>query len=196
MVDTNKAREQVEQLLERLDEHNKSTYPDYIEIGEFSYGNPTVKSWGESTKLKVGKFCSFAENVTILLGGEHRIDWVTTYPFNTAIDEYKHIQGHPSSKGNVTIGNDVWIGTDCIILSGVTIGDGAVIAAKSVVTNNVPSYSVFGGNPAKLIKYRFSEDIINSLIQIGWWDWPIEKILENVEELQSGNITEFINKNR
>ena len=85
-----------------------------------------ILSWGENTKLKIGKFCSIADNVTIFLGGEHRNDWVSTYPFNALLKNYEHIEGHPKSKGDVIIGNDVWIGSRVVILSGVKIGDGAI----------------------------------------------------------------------
>ncbi len=90
------------------------------DIGDWTYGDPQVLSWGEGTTLKIGKFCSLAKDVTIMLGGEHRIDWVTTYPFNAIFQDATHIIGHPKSKGNVVIGNDVWVGKGALILSGVT----------------------------------------------------------------------------
>jgi acetyltransferase-like isoleucine patch superfamily enzyme len=114
------------------------------EIGEGTYGNPTVRSGHEGTTLKIGRFCSIADGVTILLGGEHRVDWVTTYPVNL-IFGIKRIAGLTRSKGDVIIGNDVWVGRDVLILSGVEIGDGAVIAARSVVTENVAPLCNSGG---------------------------------------------------
>lgn len=166
-------------------------YSQY-EIGEWTYGNPRVISWHEGTTLKIGRFCSISRPVTILLGGEHRIDWVTTYPFSTICAKAKKFLGHPHSQGNVIIENDVWIGTDVLILSGVTIGNGAVVAARSVVTEDVAPYSIIGGNPAKLIRYRFKKSIIKELERIAWWNWPLSKIEEAWPLLLSSNIEAFI----
>ena len=170
--------------------------PDYLhyEIGDWTYGSPSVFEFGDGGSLKIGRFCSFAANVSILLGGEHRLDWVTTYPFPVVCPEARSIQGHPRSKGPVVIGNDVWIGTGSTLLSGVTVGDGAVIAARSVVTKPVPPYSIVGGNPARLLKYRFGQDQIAALLRIRWWDWPIEKIRDAWPLLLSGDIDAFIRK--
>lgn len=171
----------------------------YCEIGEFTYGHPRINSWGEGTYLKIGKFCSIAYNVEIFLGGNHRTDWVSTYPFNILNNSFPNavgINGHPFSKGDVIIGNDVWIGQNSVILSGIKIGDGAVIGANSVVTKNVEPYSIVAGNPAKLIKKRFTDDQINSLEKIEWWNWPIEKINENIPLMCSEKIEVFIEKNR
>jgi acetyltransferase-like isoleucine patch superfamily enzyme len=164
------------------------------QIGEWTYGKPKVVSWDEGTSLRIGKFCSIAEGVTIVLGGEHRTDWVTTYPFNAIIENAKKFEGHPRTKGDVTIGNDVWIGMDVIILSGVTIGDGAVIGARSVVTKDVSPYSIVAGNPGRQVRFRFSEAIINSLQSIRWWDWPISEIQAAWPVLLSPEIEAFIAK--
>ncbi|MEK8130363.1 CatB-related O-acetyltransferase [Paenibacillus filicis] len=161
-------------------------------IGEFTYGTPEVRSWGEYSHLTIGKFCSIADKVTIFLGGEHRTDWVTTYPFNVLIPEFAFIQGHPRTKGNVTIGNDVWIASGATILSGVQVGDGAVIGAGAVVSRDVPPYAIVAGNPAKLVKYRFSDDIIVRLLHIRWWDWPTDRIESAIPLLQSGDIHTFL----
>ena len=120
-------------------------YPKWIEIGDYTYGIPNIKAWDESTKIKIGKFCSIAQGVTILAGGEHQSKWVTTYPFNALLQTFSHIQGHPKTKGDINIGNDVWLATDVKILSGVNIGDGAIIAAGSVVTKDIPPYALGGG---------------------------------------------------
>lgn len=168
-------------------------YQQY-EIGEYSYGNPIIKSWDNKTHLKIGRFCSIASNVQILLGGEHRTDWISTYPFNTLFSECSDVPGHPSSKGDITIGNDVWIGQNVIILSGVTIGNGAVIGAGSVVTKDVPAYAIVCGNPARVIRKRFSEERILAMEKIAWWDWPIEEILSSATVLMSNDIEEFIEK--
>ena len=163
-----------------------------FEIGEWTYGSPAVLNYGGKGTLKIGCFCSISEHVTILLGGEHRWDWVTTYPFTDACVEASHFQGHPRSKGPVIIGNDVWIGYGATILSGVTIGDGAVVAAGSVVVKDVPPYAVVGGNPARVVKYRFSEGQIAALLEIRWWDWPIEKIRQAWPLLLNDDIDAFI----
>lgn len=181
---------ELEELRIRLKELND--YPENVEIGDFTYGKPLVLSWEEDTKLKIGKFCSIADDVVILLGGEHRSDWITTYPFNSLLNCCDHINGHPSSKGNIVIGNDVWIGRASLILSGLTIGDGAVIGANSVITKDVEPYSIVGGNPAKLIKYRFDKDTIKELLEIEWWDKELEEIADIIPLLQSGNVSKII----
>ena len=157
-----------------------------VEIGRHTYGSPNVYAWNTSTKLSIGNFCSIAEGVVFILGGEHRIDWITTYPFNVKGDEWpnsKLVNGHPSSKGDVSIGHDVWIGHGALILSGVRIGNGAVIGAGSVVTRNVDDYAVVAGNPAKFVKFRFDETRINELLNMAWWDWSDEEINKNVKKL-------------
>ncbi len=167
--------------------------PNY-HIGNHTYGNPRIYSWGEGATLKVGSYCSIAANVKIFLGGEHRLDWVTTYPFSDLNPKYKHIKGHPTSKGDVNIGNDVWIGTEAIIMSGVNIGDGAVIAARAVVTKNVQPYSICGGNPARFIKNRFDEETINELLRIRWWDMSQDQIDLLIPYMLDSNIKRFIQK--
>ena len=122
--------------------------------------------------------------------------WVTTYPFghiNQGVFNKFNGQGHPTSKGNVVIGNDVWIGANVTIMSGITIGDGAVIANNSHVVRSVEPYTIVGGNPAKLIKYRFSKEQIEKLLEIKWWYWDDAKINNLCPLLCSGNIDEFIN---
>lgn len=146
---------------------------------------------GGSTNLVIGKFCSIASNVTIFLGGNHRTDWVTTYPFGYIYS--LEFGGEPSpetiySNGNTCIGNDVWIGQNVIIMSGINIGNGACIAAGSVVTKDVKDFEIVGGNPARLIRIRFNEEIIKILSRLNWWDLPVEvlrKILPILQETPS-----------
>jgi chloramphenicol O-acetyltransferase type B len=165
-------------------------YPDY-RIGKWSYGNPAIFNRNEGTTFEIGSFCSIASGVKIFLGGEHRTDWVTTYPFNILWEQAKHITGHPRSKGNVIIGNDVWIGRDAVILSGVTIGDGAVIGARSLVAKDIPPYGIVGGNPARLLRKRFDEPTIERLLALKWWDWQDEKIERMLPLLLSSDLDAF-----
>ena len=159
-------------------------------IGDYTYCIKLELLTGlDQAKCNIGKFCSLSENVRILLGIEHRNDWNTTYPFNSFLDEYKSIKGHPTSKGDVYIGNDVCIGLDTIIMSGVTIGDGCVIGARSVVSRSIPPYCIAAGNPVKVIRKRFSDEIIEILSEIKWWDWDDEIIYEAIPLLQSNNIS-------
>lgn len=178
--------------LESLRDRLKIRPNDLVTIGDFTYGTPKIRSWDMSTRLYIGKFCSISENVTIFLGGEHRSDWVTTYPFNVLVPEYSHIKGHPKSKGDIIIGNDVWIAAGATILSGVTIGDGAVIGAEALVSKDVPPYAIVAGNPAKIVKYRFDEDTIQELLKLRWWDWELIKIEKFIPLLLNNNIEEFI----
>lgn len=158
------------------------------DIGEYTYGAPRVVF--PDGKLRIGKFCSIAWNVTIYLGGNHRVDWFATFPFPSRPDRFpsaQGIDGFLDTRGDVTIGNDVWIGSDVIILSGVTIGDGAVIGAGSVVAADVEPYTIVAGNPARVVKKRFSDDVIVRLAEIKWWDWPCDKIDRNLRALCSGD---------
>ncbi|WP_353855570.1 CatB-related O-acetyltransferase [Bacillus sp. Bos-x628] len=165
------------------------------DIGDFSYAGPDfqVLSWGEGATLKIGKFCSIANEVKIFLGGEHRTDWVTTYPFNQIFKEAAHIRGHPKSKGDVQIGHDVWIGYGATIMSGVSIGNGAVIGANSVITKDVPPYAIVAGNPQQLMKYRFSHDKIEKLQTLKWWDLEFSSLQSIFHLLQSNDIETCIN---
>lgn len=166
-------------------------FPQY-RAGRESYATDvSIRTWGEGAVLEVGAFSSVADGVEIFLGGNHRPDWVTTFPFNIVWPEAKGFTGNPASKGNVVIGNDVWIGAGALILSGVTIGDGAVVAARSVVAKDVPPYGVVAGNPAQLIKMRFEQRIIDKLLQIRWWDWDDEKIKRAMPLLLNDNIDKF-----
>ena len=169
-----------------------------FEIGEYTYGLPRVETYASEKKLKIGKFCSIAGGVKIQLGGIHRTNLVTTYPFKAFSEEWPREKFLKSddvkaiSKGDVIIGNDVWIGAGATILSGVTIGDGAVVAAMAVVTKDVEPYCIVAGNPARTIGKRFDDDTIRKLLEIRWWDWPIEKINANLEIICSNRISEML----
>jgi len=166
-------------------------------FGKYTYGNPLVVlgHWEEEAKLVIGNFCAIGVGCTVFLGGNHRTDWVTTYPFgHIHQDIFNRFNGagHPSTKGDVIIHNDIWIGSNVTIMSGITIGDGAVIANNSHVVKNVEPYSLVGGNPAKFIKYRFTPEQITKLLEIKWWDWEDKKIDEYTHLLCNENIDNFI----
>lgn len=165
-------------------------FGDLVDIGSYTYGNPRLFHWGEDSKLKIGKFCSIADDVKIFLGGNHRMDWITTYPFSALKEEWpeaKDVKGHPATKGDVVIGNDVWIGYGATILSGVKIGNGAVIGAMAVVSKDVEPYSVVVGNPALEVKKRFSKDVIEKIENLKWWDWSDSEIRKYVKLLCINN---------
>jgi acetyltransferase-like isoleucine patch superfamily enzyme len=152
-----------------------------ISVGRFTYdlNHLSILEYGEGASLKIGSFCSIASSVNIFLGGNHRLDWITTFPFGHIFQEElggEDIKGHPATKGDVIIGNDVWIGHGATIMSGVTIGDGAVIAANTHVVKNVMPYEIVGGNPARVIKNRFSNEIRDLLLKLEWWNLPLDVI--------------------
>lgn len=161
-------------------------------IGEFTYGLPKITRLADGSQLSIGKYCSIAKNVSIFLDSEHPIASVSTYPFGS----FKLFStGRPTkilSKGPVCIGNDVWIGTGVTILSGVTIGDGAVIAAGAVVVKDIPSYTIAGGVPARVIRSRFDDKTIRKLNQIKWWNWPPTKVRQHIQLLQQPPSSELM----
>lgn len=137
-------------------------------------------------KLIIGKFCQIASGVTFIMNGaNHLQDSVSTFPFAIFGEDWKNAMEGKSypTKGDTEIGNDVWIGFDATIMPGVKIGDGAIIGSKSVVTKDVEPYSIVGGNPAKLIRKRFSEQRIEELLEMKWWDWPVDEITANLGKL-------------
>lgn len=160
------------------------TSNDHMTAGRFSYGCPKVLTFPSGGRLEVGSFCSIADEVTILLGGNHNDRAVTTYPLN-ALFQSDDLPVHELTKGDVVIGHDVWVGYGVLILSGVRIGDGAVVGANAVVTKDVPAYAVIAGNPAEIVRYRFPPEVIEAVRASRWWDWPAEKIRERAAELMS-----------
>lgn len=165
-----------------------------IRVGAHTYGAPRVRWWGEDANLVIGKFCSIAEGVEIFLGGNHRVDWVTTFPFPWfgRWPEARNIAGHPGTRGDVVIGNDVWLGAGCVILSGVRIGHGAVVGCRAVVSRDVPDYAIVAGNPASLVRMRFDAARIAGLLASAWWDWDEARIRQKMPLLLSSQIDEFL----
>lgn len=154
--------------------------PELVEIGKYSYGELNIISFNNKTKLKVGTYCSIAQHVTFLLDVEHRIDTISSYPFSA-----KCLKGGDEafSKGDIVIDDDVWIGYGATIMSGVHIGQGAVVAAGAVVTKDIPPYAIVGGVPAKVIKYRFENQIITDLLKFDYSRLDKNIIEEHIEEL-------------
>jgi len=170
----------------------KEKFPQY-EIGKCSYGHFRVRSRNKIATLKIGAFCSFAGGVQIFLGGEHRTDWVTTFPFPVLWSDFAgDIQDCEITHGDVVIGNDVWIGTEALLMSGVNVGNGAVIGARAVVTRDVPAYAIVAGVPAKMVRMRFDEKQIARLEALAWWNWDDQKIGKFIPKLLSGDVESFL----
>lgn len=166
-----------------------------VTIGDNLSGSlPRIHKWTNKYTLTIGKFCCFAEGVNIIVDGNHRPDWVSTYPLSRLLLNDFSNTGHPEGKGDMVIGNDVWIGMNVMVLPGARIDSGAVVGAGSVVTRHVLPYEVVGGVPARHIKFRFPLKQIARLLEIKWWDWPMEKIVEAIPLLEQDDIEEFIKK--
>jgi chloramphenicol O-acetyltransferase type B len=176
--------------------YNKLPYSQdpHITIGKHTYGITynTISLFKESDSVSIGSFCSFAPEVRVVASGVHNIKAVSTYPLISNLLK-KGREKDTLTKGPVKIGNDVWIGYRATILSGVNIGDGAVIGAGSLVTGDIPPYAIAYGIPARVVKYRFAQETINSLLRIKWWEWEEERIKEHLDDFY-GNIDSFISK--
>ena len=169
--------------------------------GTYFDRNVNIISWSDKFKINIGKYCSIGRDCNFFLHANHRYDWVTTSsqlwgPVTPEIAQMHMEMGHPTCNGDITVGSDVWIGAKATIMSGVKIGDGAIVAANSVVTKDVEPYSIVGGNPAKHIRYRFSEKQIEDLLKISWWNWNETKIKEEAMVLWSPDINLFIEKHK
>lgn len=178
-----------------LKDHPKAEAGDYSYFHSFE----DPEAFGDNIKyafdfiddrLVIGKFCSIAHGASFVLnGGNHFADRLSTYPFPIFLEAF----GAPEpdawpNKGGITIGHDVWIGWDATILPGVTIGHGAIIATKAVVASDVPPYAIVAGNPAKIVKYRLPEADIERLLEIAWWDWPVERIAAASDALMKQDV--------
>jgi acetyltransferase-like isoleucine patch superfamily enzyme len=168
--------------------------PAGLSMGRHSHAVPRVIRWpSENAQISVGAFCSINSSAQILAGGLHHHEWVTSFAMRVRLELPGQFEdGHPWSKGDVVIGNDVWIGLEALVMSGVTIGHGAVVGARAVVTHDIPPYAVVAGVPARVIKYRFPVAERVALQRIAWWDWSDEKVIDNVDLLCSPRIAEFI----
>ena len=177
-----------------------------ITVGDYTYYDDfeNVENFEKNVKyhfdfigdqLIIGKFCMIASDVKFIMNGaNHLSEAFTAYPFaifgngwEDAMADKKYPQ-----KGNITIGNDVWIGYNATIMAGVTVGDGAIIATNSTVVKDVEPYSIVGGNPAKEIKKRFPEETVSQLLALQWWNWDIEKITKNVQNLTDCNFEKLL----
>ena len=145
-------------------------------------------------KLIIGKFCSIATGVKFMMGGNqgHNYNWISNFPLDEFDDDFDNYQNVPPKafylKGDTVIGNDVWLGAECMIMPGINIADGAVVGARALVTKNIGPYEIWGGNPARLIKKRFLDEDIKKLLQIKWWDWDESTLRDNLDELRSKNV--------
>ena len=184
---------------------NVVTNPN-IQIGEYTMYNDFVHDPRQFEKnnvlyqypingdsLRIGKFCSIACGAKFLFASaNHTQTSVSTYPFPIFFEEWDLDIGDVTSawdhKGDIVIGNDVWIGYEAVVMAGVTIGNGAIIGARAVVTKDVPPYTIVGGVPAREIRRRFSDDVIARLLELKWWDWPAERIQRNIKNIQSGRL--------
>ena len=165
----------------------------HYEIGEWTYGRIKVLGWGHKATLRIGKFCSLGGGTTIFVDdGEHKPSSVSVYPLRLALPGLEIPEHTVAGKGDVEIGHDVWVGDAATILSGVRIGNGAVIGTRAVVAKDVPAYAIAVGNPARVVRMRFTPEQIAALEKMTWWNWPLEKIRAAAPLLNSGSITEFI----
>lgn len=171
----------------------RDTLPDHVTVGRYTYGvnrNIFVRASAKSP-CSIGAFCAIGPDILIYGQADHQTDSPSGYPFRSEyfIREAEPVE--PLTRGPVRIGNDVWICSRAIILSGVTIGDGAVIGAGAVVSRDVPPYAVVAGNPARVVRMRFSPEIVARMLEIRWWDWPDEKIIR-CEPLLFGDMDAFL----
>lgn len=162
--------------------------------GEHTYGTPTILNYDGQSKLMVGRYCSFADKITILLGANHKRGVVPNFPLIKVNTE--STEADTNDRGDITVGNDVWIGYGATIIGPVTIGNGAIIGAGAVVVRDVPAFAVAVGVPAKVIKYRFSEAQIADLQNIQWWNWNTEKVKSQAKNLFNPDPDIFIQANK
>lgn len=156
---------------------------DLVDVGKYTYGGINVLTFNKQARLHIGNFCSIAPGVSFLLSADHFLNHVSTFPYKVKVCESTQTEG--ISKGDICVEDDVWIGHRAIIMSGVHIGQGAVVAAGAVVTKDVPPYAIVGGIPAKVIKYRFSDEIISELCRVDYSKLTEDMITEHENEFYS-----------
>lgn len=167
-------------------------YNDFVnDPAKFQQNNVLYHYPVNQDKLIIGKFCSIACGAKFLFNSaNHTQRSLSTYPFPLFFEEWgldiKNVATAWDNKGDIIIGNDVWIGYEAVIMAGVTIGDGAIIGTRAIVTKDVPPYTIVGGVPAKPIRRRFPDQVISTLLELEWWNWPAEKIAENIEAIKTG----------
>ena len=171
-----------------------TTYDDFVrDPRDFQKNNVLYHYPVNHERLSIGKFCSIACGARFLFNSaNHALSSLSTYPFSIFFEEWglpvDDVSRAWDNKGDIVVGNDVWIGYEAVILAGVTIGDGAIIGARAVVAGDVPPYTIVGGVPARPIRKRFSDDVIEALLELRWWDWRPERISANLDAIQSGDI--------
>ena len=172
-------------------------YHDFVhDPRDFQRNNVLYHYPVNGDKLVIGKFCSIACGAKFLFtSANHTLRSLSTYPFPLFFEEWgldkAHVAQAWDNKGDIVVGNDVWIGYEAVLLSGVTIGDGAIIGTRAVVTQDVPPYTIVGGVPAKPIRRRFDDATIDALLALRWWDWPREKLARNIDAIQAGQLEEL-----
>jgi acetyltransferase-like isoleucine patch superfamily enzyme len=194
MYGMNRLVRKIDAIRARRNEAPFVTAPN-VTFGRHTYGAPVIPAFaGSAVTVEIGSFCSIAANVMMLIGGGHNPAWVSTWPIREVFGLPEQYEHHPVYRGPITIGNDVWIGRDTLIFDGVTIGDGAVIGARAVVTKDVRPYAIVGGVPAREIRRRFTDEQVDALLEIAWWDWPEEKILREAGYLNGADINDFLDR--
>jgi acetyltransferase-like isoleucine patch superfamily enzyme len=165
-------------------------------LGTQTYAAPRVwKFKGDTNRVVIGNWSSIAPDADFYVGGMHPIHWVSMYGIREMFDlDGAYGDEMPMSKGDITVGSDCWVTNKTTILSGVTIGDGAVVGTQAVVTKDVPPYAIVAGNPARVIGQRFSDEQVAALLRIRWWDWPVDTVLERVDLLNGGSVDAFIER--
>jgi acetyltransferase-like isoleucine patch superfamily enzyme len=183
-----------EGVLALQDDAQKHIADGTIVMGRESYFAPIVRKFkGDTGRVIVGNFASIAHGVEFYSGGMHRTEWVSQYGLRAMLDlPGAYEDGFPHGRGDIHVGHDAWLAQGSVVMSGVTIGPGAVVATRSVVTKDVAPYEIVGGVPAKRIGQRFGDEQVAALLRIAWWDWPIETIKERVHLLSSPDVDEFI----
>lgn len=163
-------------------------------MGNMSYYAPNiVKYEGDTGRVIIGNFASVAPDADFYVGGLHRTEWVSQYGLRAMLDlPGAHEDGFTHGRGDIVVGSDTWVTNGCTVMSGVTIGDGAVVGTKAVVARDVRPYAIVVGNPAREIRRRFSDEQVDALLRIGWWDWPTDKVKEHVALISSPDVDAFI----